>query len=244
MPCANTYSYALAHLDSQQVNAQIAAWFVRDFAQSRCREEPSRLLTQESKQGVHLTIDGKALKGTGKHAYGGEEPQKHLLHVYEVQTGMVLQQCPIALQHNEVSTLKPLLTEVLCKGRILTADAAQSYHEFRRFVKLAGGEVIVFIKNNTQRPERILNSFLKILKPIEARGKALNESRKGMDVWNDARLSPVLISMTIYTAIGAKSDKSFVCSKSAQAKRKAAWMWSTAGQACLVQPALPSAFCN
>ena len=30
----------------------------------------------------------------------------------EVQTGMVLQQCPIALEHNEVSTLKPLLTEV------------------------------------------------------------------------------------------------------------------------------------
>jgi hypothetical protein len=29
MPCANTYSYALARLDSQQVNAALAAWFVR-----------------------------------------------------------------------------------------------------------------------------------------------------------------------------------------------------------------------
>jgi hypothetical protein len=28
-----------------------------------------------------------------------------------------------------VRTLKPLLTEVLCKGRILTSDAAQSYHD-------------------------------------------------------------------------------------------------------------------
>ncbi len=48
-----------------------------------------------------------------------------------------------------VSTLKPFLTEVLCKGRILTADAAQSYHDFGRFVKRAGGDVIVFIKDNT-----------------------------------------------------------------------------------------------
>ncbi|HLX57835.1 MAG TPA: ISAs1 family transposase, partial [Ktedonobacteraceae bacterium] len=69
--------------------------------------------------------------------------------MYEVQTGIVLQQCPIASKHNEVSTLKPLLSEVLCKGRILTADAAQSYHDFGRFVQRAGGEVVLFIKDNT-----------------------------------------------------------------------------------------------
>jgi hypothetical protein len=34
MPCANTYSYALARLDSQQVNAALAAWFVRKEARS------------------------------------------------------------------------------------------------------------------------------------------------------------------------------------------------------------------
>jgi hypothetical protein len=71
------------------------------------------------------------------------------LHVYEVQTGIVLQQCPIAQEHNEVSTLKPYLTEVLCKGRILTADAAQSYHEFGRLVQRGGGDVIVVVKSNT-----------------------------------------------------------------------------------------------
>jgi predicted transposase YbfD/YdcC len=106
-------------------------------------------VVQASKQHVHLAIDGKALRGTGKQAYGGEEPQKQVLHVYEAHTGIVLQQCPIAKEHNEVSTLKPLLTEVLCKGRILTSDAAQSYHDFGRLVKRAGGDVVVFIKDNT-----------------------------------------------------------------------------------------------
>jgi hypothetical protein len=149
MPCANTYSYALERLDSQQVNAVLAAWFERKEAESRCGQEPSRLVGQPSERHVHLAIDGKALRGTGKQLYGGEEPQKQVLHVYEVQTGIVLQQCPIAVEHNEVSTLKPFLTEALCKGRILTADAAQSYHDFGRQVKRAGGDVVLFIKDNT-----------------------------------------------------------------------------------------------
>ena len=34
MPCANTYSYALERLDSQQVNAALAAWFERKEARS------------------------------------------------------------------------------------------------------------------------------------------------------------------------------------------------------------------
>lgn len=95
MPCRNTYNYALARLDSQQVNTALAAWCVRQEAQSRCGEEPSRLAAQASERHVHLAVDGKALRGTGKQAYGGEEPQKQVLHVYEVQTGTVLQQCPI-----------------------------------------------------------------------------------------------------------------------------------------------------
>ena len=149
MPSANTYSYALARLDSQAVNAHLAAWLVRKEAESRCGEEPSRLAAHPSERHVHLAIDGKALKGTGAQASGGEDPQKHLVHVYEVQTGIVLHQCPIAEKRNEVSALKPLLTEVVCKGRILTADAAQSYHEFGRLVQRAGGDVIVIVKNNT-----------------------------------------------------------------------------------------------
>jgi hypothetical protein len=96
MPCANTYSYALARLESQEVNAALAAWMVRKEAESRCGQEPSRLAAQSSERSVHLAIDGKALKGTGKQLYGGEEPMKQVLHVYEVQTGIVLRaSCPL-----------------------------------------------------------------------------------------------------------------------------------------------------
>ena len=60
MPCANTYSYALARLESQQVNAALAAWMVRKEAESRCGEEPSRLASQSSERSVHLAIDGNS----------------------------------------------------------------------------------------------------------------------------------------------------------------------------------------
>ena len=156
MPCTNTYSYALAHLDSQQVNAQLAAWFVRQAREKRSAEETDGRAAQPSS---HLAIDGKALKGTGEQMYGGDNPQQHLLHVYEVQTGIVLEQCPIGEKRNEVSALKPLLTEVLCKGRILTTDAAQSYHEFGRLVKRAGGDVIVIVKDNTPTTRADLELF-------------------------------------------------------------------------------------
>lgn len=159
MPCANTYKYALARLDSQQVNERFRDWLVRQEAERRCENEPSRLVIQGEHRAVHLAIDGKVLKGTGKQVYGGEKPQKQVLHVYEVQTGIVLHQCPIAEKHNEVSALKPLLTEVLCKGRILTTDAAQSYHEFGRAVQRAGGDVIVIIKDNTPATRADLELF-------------------------------------------------------------------------------------
>lgn len=149
MPCANTYKYALGKLDSQKVNEHFRDWLIRQEAQSRCGTQPSRLAVQVDRRAVHLAIDGKVLKGTGKQIYGGEKPQKHILHVYEVRTGIVLHQCPIAEKENEVSALKPLLTETLCKGRILTADAAQSYHDFARLVRRAGGDVILIVKKNT-----------------------------------------------------------------------------------------------
>jgi predicted transposase YbfD/YdcC len=159
MPCANTYKYALARLDSQQINEQFRNWLVRQVAEGRDGAEPGRLVAQPRHRAVHLAIDGKVLKGTGKQAYGGDKPQKHILHVYEVQTGIVLHQCPIAEKCNEVSMLKPLLSEVLCKGRILTADAAQSYHEFGRLVKRAGGDVILIVKDNTPATRADLELF-------------------------------------------------------------------------------------
>lgn len=146
-----------------------------------------RLLAGGSQQTEHLAIDGKALRGTGIQAYGEEESQKQLLHVYEVKTGIVLQQCPIAQESSEVSTLKPLFTEVLCKGRVLTVDAAHSYHEFGRLVQRAGGDVIVTIKEHTPATRSDLELFFEDEHAdCRTQAEAMNRSRKVMVVWNAA----------------------------------------------------------
>jgi DDE_Tnp_1-associated len=237
MPCANTSKYALARLESQQVNAQLAAWFVR--CQTPSQEG------QERPDTLHLAMEGKVLKGTGKQAYGGEEPQKHVLHVYEGQTGLVLQQCPIAVEHNEVSTLKPLLTEVLCKGRIITADAAASAI-MRLGAWFSGREVTwsCSSKGIPRLPERTWSSFLKTARLIGALGSLTPRSRKAMAVSNGVRSSRVLTSMTICPTTGARSVRSFACNANAPAKTRAAWRSSTAGQAFRPRSAPRSCSCG
>jgi len=91
----------------------------------------------------------------------------------------VLEQCPIAKEHNEVSTLKPLLTEVLCKGRILTSDAAQSYHEFGRLVKRAGGDVVLVIKDNTPVTRADLELFFEDPEADRRTWQSFAHSEKG-----------------------------------------------------------------
>lgn len=176
MPCANTYSYALAHLDSEQINETIAAWLVRKTAESRQGKERG---TGKTAPHEHLAIDGKALRGTGSQAYGGEDAQQHVLHVYEVQTGIVLKQFPIGEKRNEVSALKPLLTEVLCKGRILTVDAAQTYHDFGRLVQRSGGHVIVILKDNTPVTRADLELFFEDPQADKSTWQTYSKSEKG-----------------------------------------------------------------
>ncbi len=171
MPCTNTYSYVLARLDSQQVNAHLAAWFVRQMSHQQ-EGDPDDLH-------VHLAIDGKALKSTGEQAYGGEHPQQHLLHIYEAETGIVLQQIPIGTKTNEVGALKPFLTEVTCKGRVITADAAQSYHEMTRLVKRAGGEVILIIKDNTPVARADLELFFEDPQADRSTWQSYTQAEKG-----------------------------------------------------------------
>ena len=214
-----------------RVNTTLAAWFVRQQAESRCGEEPSRLTAQPSQRHVHLAVDGKALKGTGKQLYGGEEPQKQVLHVYEAQTGIVLQQCPIALEHNEVSTLKPLLSEVLCKGRILTSDAAQSYHEYGRLVKRSGGDVIVFVKDNTPATRADLELFFEDKQADRRTWQSFEQVEKGHGRLERRHIltSPDLNDAS-RAVTGAKWGRSFVCNANVQAKTSTVSRWSMAGR--------------
>ena len=60
-----TYCNVLAGIDAQRLDQIVSAFFQRWEAQSRCADEPSRLLTPQGQADHrHLAIDGKALRAT------------------------------------------------------------------------------------------------------------------------------------------------------------------------------------
>lgn len=146
MPCQMTYCNVLAVIDAERLDAILSAFFLRWEAQSRCGEEPSRLLTPTGKvDHRHVAIDGKALRATSNEAH-----PVHQLSCYEVTTGRVLWHCNVQEKHNEISELKPLLTVETVKGRILSLDALHTQREFCAQVQRLEGDYVLIAKENQQ----------------------------------------------------------------------------------------------
>ncbi len=144
LPCHMTYCNVLAEVDGVQLDHLLSAFFLRWEAQSRCGEEPSRLLTPQGyADHSHLAIDGKALRATSK-----QEHPVHQLSCYEVTTGRVLWHCDVQEKHNEISELKPFLTTELVKGRILSLDALHTQRELCRQVHQLEGDYLLIAKDN------------------------------------------------------------------------------------------------
>jgi hypothetical protein len=107
LPCHMTYCNVLAQVDGEHLDKLLSAFFERWEAQSRCGEEPSRLLTpQGHADHSHLAIDGKALRSTSS-----QEHPVHQLSCYEVTTGRVLWHCNVQEKHNEGSRTQAVLDD-------------------------------------------------------------------------------------------------------------------------------------
>ena len=144
MPCQMTYCRILAHIDAQHLDEVLANFFICWEAQQRCGNEPSRLQTSQGLlDHAHLALDGKTVGATSK-----QEHPVHLLSCYDVTTGTVLWQCHVQDKENEISALKPLLTPVLVKGRILTLDAIHTQRELCSKVHRWGGAYVLIAKDN------------------------------------------------------------------------------------------------
>ena len=144
LPCHMTYCNVLAQVDGVQLDHILCAFFEQWEAQSRCGEEPSRLLTPDGHADhSHLAIDGKRLRATSS-----QEHPVHQLSCYEVKTGRVLWHCNVHEKHNEISELKPLLTTPWVKGRILSLDALHTQREFCARVHRLEGDYLLMAKDN------------------------------------------------------------------------------------------------
>jgi predicted transposase YbfD/YdcC len=147
-PCFSTYTYALSKLDASECTAIISAALMRLEASRRCGCEPSRLLSQpRALESRHVAFDGKALRGTHGHE-AAHQPAVHLCAFYEVATGNVLAQREVGHKENEISASKQMLTPLLVKGRVISADAMHTQRLFCQTVKRYGGDFVLIAKDN------------------------------------------------------------------------------------------------
>jgi len=175
MPCQMTYCNVLAGIDAQRLDQIVSAFFQRWEAQSRCADEPSRLLTPQGQADHrHLAIDGKALRATNT----TDEPV-HQLSCYEVAIGRVLWHCNVQEKHNEISELRPPLTTETVKGRILSLDALHTHRQFCRQVQHLGGDYVLIAKDNQPTLKEDLVDFFEDPTPDRRRWQEAESWDKG-----------------------------------------------------------------
>lgn len=147
-PCTSTYRNILRGVDAEHVRAVLSDVLIRATAQKRCGDEPSRLVGQpQAQKHAHVALDGKTVRGT-LHHLAADQPRVHQLSLYEAQTGIVLAEVVMQEKENEISCAKPLLCPLWLKGRIISADAMQTYTGFCAEVRASGGDYLLIAKGN------------------------------------------------------------------------------------------------
>jgi len=104
------------------------------------------LAEQEIGALAQLAVDGKVLRGSGRH--DGKPLQ--LLSAVTHHLRLTLDQIPIEEKSNEIPALKPLLKKLsLPPGTLITADAMHCQQESARFItQELGGDYLFGLKGN------------------------------------------------------------------------------------------------
>lgn len=135
-PCAATYSNVLRRVEAAQVNQRLMDLLTRVRAEKRASGEQR-----------HVVLDGKTLRGT-QHHLAEDQKKMHQMNLYEAKTGVVLKEAIVAEKSNELTHMKSFLSPVLLAGRIISADALYTQHDFCQQVIAAGADYLLVVKQN------------------------------------------------------------------------------------------------
>lgn len=129
-PSDSTFQRVLKKIDASSVTAIIGAW----------------LAEQEIGALARLAIDGKVLRGSGRH--DGKALQ--LLSAVTHHLRLTLEHVPIEEKSNEIPALKPLLKKVKpLPGTLITADAMHCQQQSAQFItQELGGDYLFGLKGN------------------------------------------------------------------------------------------------
>jgi predicted transposase YbfD/YdcC len=160
-PSNNTYINALYQCDGDEVVKVLAHIILRIRALDQCASVYSSWIEEKAQSGqklVHTAMDGKAMRGTLKHA-NDNQPEVWLVALYECQSGIVLAHKTYEGQGYETSAGLALLHPALVKGRIITTDSLHSYRKWCATVHIYGGYYLAIINDRNPSVLRDLEMF-------------------------------------------------------------------------------------
>ena len=129
-PSDSTFQRVLSRIDAPALASMVGAWLAEQAVESL----------------VQLAVDGKVLRGSGRH--DGKPLQ--LLSAVTHHLRLTLDQIAIEQKSNEIPALKPLLKKLnLPPGTLITADAMHCQQESARFItQELGGDYLFGLKGN------------------------------------------------------------------------------------------------
>ena len=109
-------------------------------------------------KGVHLAIDGKALRAAAEKVKGQRTPM--VMNVIEAATGLVMVQFPIQDKDCEITAIPELLKLLDIRESTVTIDAVGTQTQIMRQILDQGGHFVLTVKRNQpQSYEEIMKYF-------------------------------------------------------------------------------------
>ena len=136
--------------------------------------------------GIHIIIDGKALRGASEKVKNGKTP--YILNAIDAASQLVVAQMPIEEKSNEIVAIPKLLKLLNIEGNIFTIDAIGTQKKIEEMIVSAGGHFILQVKkNNPVLYEEICTGVATFMNELECpekeRSKELKKYLDSFDQW-------------------------------------------------------------
>ncbi len=128
-------------------------------------------------QGIHIIIDGKALRGATEKAKDGAVP--YVLNAIDAATQLVVGQLAISEKANEITAIPQLLELLDIKDNVFTIDAIGTQKKIEEKIVSDGGHFVLQVKkNNPALYEGIVTSFDGFREELKKRPVERNDDLK------------------------------------------------------------------
>ena len=120
-------------------------------------------------KGIHIAIDGKALRGGTEKIKDGKIP--YILNAIDTVTGMVIAQLPISEKTNEMTAIPKLLELLNIHKSIITIDAIGTTQPIIDSIKNGGGHYLLTVKKSNPLTYEELKDIFEKLEKEKGTGK-------------------------------------------------------------------------